>query len=283
MATVHANGLDFHVNRFRTGPDGDRPVVVCVHGLAVVDNAATSFVLGFDLAKDADVVAYDLRGHGRSEQPPTGYSLTDHVADLVALLDALDLTAPVHLVGFSYGGAIVTLAAARHPERVASLTLLDGLVPASGWEKPTLTMVEKFEAWLDNVDSQGVTTEEIHAQVVDQVIDEYGISRRRASALTRRVHRLFERTSLRDDIRAEVVLDKDDLGQIRCPVLGVYGTASEIFWIADLLPEVLDDVTIEIVEGADHLDVYWRINEIRPIVRRFIGLTSPTGPDATGR
>src|SRR4051812_15017918 len=114
MPRVHANGIDFYVNRFRTHEDrGHRPVVVCVHGLAVVDNAATSFVMGFHLAKRADVYAYDLRGHGRSEKPPTGYRAEDHAADLIALIDALEIDEPVHLIAFSYGGAPAIVATMR--------------------------------------------------------------------------------------------------------------------------------------------------------------------------
>jgi pimeloyl-ACP methyl ester carboxylesterase len=90
VATVHTNGVELRVNRYWVGPrDEDRPVVVFVHGLGIVDHSGLSFTLGMPLANVADVVLYALRGHGRSEVPPTGYRLDDHVADLAGLLDAL--------------------------------------------------------------------------------------------------------------------------------------------------------------------------------------------------
>jgi pimeloyl-ACP methyl ester carboxylesterase len=270
MGRVHANGVDLHVTRLRTGPPGDRPIVVCVHGLAVVDKAANSFVLGFHLARDAEVIAYDLRGHGRSELAPTGYRIADHAADLVGLLDTLGITQPVHLVAFSYGGAIATLAAMRYPERVASLTLLDGIVPVAGWETSLFGTVRQFEIWVDEGRAQGLDSDEIFEVIVGHVMEEFRVTRRRATAVGRRVHRLFEHTSLREDIRRETVFDKEDYAHLRCPVLAVYGDKSELYWLTDLLPSLLADVRVHTVAGADHLDVYWRVDEVRPLVRDFI-------------
>ena len=118
MATVRANGVELRVNRYRVGADGDRPVVVFVHGLGIVDHSGLAFTLGMPLATDAEAILYALRGHGHSEVVASGYRVADHVADLIALLDALGVRAPVHLVGCSYGGAVAVTAAARHPGRV---------------------------------------------------------------------------------------------------------------------------------------------------------------------
>lgn len=273
---VHANGLNFHVNRFRSGPAGDRPIVVCIHGLAVVDNAAPTFVLGFHLAADAEVITYDLRGHGRSDVVPSGYGIADHAADLVALLDALDITVPVHLVAFSYGGAIAMLAAMRHPERWASLTLLDGVVPITGWNT-SLGVVEQFKAWLEEAHSQGHAADELADVVVDRLVEEYGVPRRRATSTAKRVHLLMETTSFGDDIRNEIAFDsKEDYSRIDCPVLGVYGDQSDLYWLTDLLPTLIGDVRTHTIVGADHLNVYGRFDEIRPLVRQFVLSTSGT-------
>jgi 3-oxoadipate enol-lactonase len=280
MARVRANGVELHVTRFRTGPPGDRPVVVCVHGLAVVDKAANSFVLGFHLARDAEVIAYDLRGHGRSELAPTGYRIADHAADLAGLLDALAITQPVHLVAFSYGGAVATLAAMRYPERVASLTLLDGIVPVAGWETALFGTVRQFEIWVDEGRAKGFDSDQIFEVIVEHVMEEFRVTRRRATAVGRRVHRLFEHTTMREDIRRESAFDKEDYARIQCPVLAVYGDQSELYWLTDLLPNLLQDVRVHTVAGADHLDVYWRVDEIRPLVREFVlGAAAPAaGP-----
>jgi hypothetical protein len=45
-----------------------------------------------------------------------------------------------------------------------------------------------------------------------------------------------------------------------------------MYWMTGRLPALLDDVRIETIAGADHVDVFWHLDEIRPLVRRFVGL-----------
>jgi pimeloyl-ACP methyl ester carboxylesterase len=67
-------------------------------------------------------IAVDLRGHGHSPKPLTGYGYDDHVADVAALLARLDLT-DVVLVGWSMGGAVAARTAA-HCARVSQVVLV---------------------------------------------------------------------------------------------------------------------------------------------------------------
>jgi pimeloyl-ACP methyl ester carboxylesterase len=275
MARAFANGLDFHVSHFRSGPPGDRPVVVCVHGLAVVDNAATSLVVGFHLATKADVYVYDLRGHGRSEKPPSGYTVADHAGDLLALLDALGLDQPVHLVGFSYGGAIAMVAAMRAPGRAASVSLFDGLVPVAGWEKDLFSLVREYLESEDAARARGVPDEEVEQAVIEQSMQKFGLRRRRATGAVRRVRELYATTTLRADMDREPSYEKEDFARIDCPVLGIYGDRSECYWLTDLLPGLVRDLTLHTIVGADHLGVFWRPDETRPLLSRFLGLDGP--------
>ena len=72
---------------------------------------------------------------GRSSSP-SGYRVADHVADLVgAARRRRPRPPPVHLVGCSYGGAVATVTAIRHPERVASVVYADGVLPVPGWTR----------------------------------------------------------------------------------------------------------------------------------------------------
>ncbi len=69
-------------------------------------------------------IRLDLRGHGRSDAPPSGYRLEDMAADVVGVLDALEAGA-AHVVGSSLGAEVGLVLAAIYPERVVSL-VLDG-------------------------------------------------------------------------------------------------------------------------------------------------------------
>ncbi|MBI1279296.1 MAG: alpha/beta fold hydrolase [Anaerolineaceae bacterium] len=70
------------------------------------------------------VIAYDLRGHGRSDAPYSQYSMNEAQADLDTLLAKLDVKIPFILVGHSFGGAIVTEFAHRRPQDIARLILI---------------------------------------------------------------------------------------------------------------------------------------------------------------
>ncbi len=68
------------------------------------------------------VVRYDLRGHGSSPVPPGPYSIADLGADLLALLDRLELTR-ASVCGVSIGGMSGMWAAAHAPDRVERLVV----------------------------------------------------------------------------------------------------------------------------------------------------------------
>ena len=72
-----------------------------------------------DFATKYHVIAYSLRNHYPNNQWTDGqpYSVQVHVADLVALLQTLNL-GPVNLVGHSYGGVMAVLVAKEHPELI---------------------------------------------------------------------------------------------------------------------------------------------------------------------
>ncbi|MET0851927.1 MAG: alpha/beta fold hydrolase, partial [Candidatus Rokuibacteriota bacterium] len=82
------------------------------------------------LAERVHVVALDFRGHGESQwAEPPAYRFDDHVADVVAAMDALGWEAPL-VVGHSMGGYVAAYLAALHARRVWRLVVADVL---TGW------------------------------------------------------------------------------------------------------------------------------------------------------
>ncbi|ABW13118.1 alpha/beta hydrolase fold [Parafrankia sp. EAN1pec] len=128
MADVIANGIRLNVQRLTPtrGADPDAPIVVTLHGMVIDNLSSFYFSLGTFLANaGCDVVCYDLRGHGRSDQTPDGYDMASSLADLSGLLVALGIDRPVHMVGNSYGATLALAYSLAHPEQVASLTLIE--------------------------------------------------------------------------------------------------------------------------------------------------------------
>jgi len=102
---------------------GAEPPILAIHGSTM--SAYTFTALAERLTPDVRFVAVDLRGHGFSDKPPTGYSVQQHVEDLRELVAVLGLHRPI-VLGFSIGGAIAAFLAARGDW--SGLILLDGVV-----------------------------------------------------------------------------------------------------------------------------------------------------------
>ena len=97
--------------------------VVALHGLA---SSCRWYDLVAPLLADTHrVVAPDQRGHGRSEQPSTGYDWQSVAADVVEFMEALGLDRPA-VLGHSWGGYVALALAAKFPERVSRVVLIDG-------------------------------------------------------------------------------------------------------------------------------------------------------------
>lgn len=108
-----------------SGPAG-RPVLLLIHG-------GTASRRAWDLVTPAlrashRIVAIDLRGHGQSPAPDTGYSAPQLATDVARVIERLGLDAPT-LVGHSLGGLTAICLAAQRPELVGRLVLLN--VPAA--------------------------------------------------------------------------------------------------------------------------------------------------------
>jgi pimeloyl-ACP methyl ester carboxylesterase len=101
---------------------GGEPPALLLHGIGNYGRV-WDFVAQ-EMAGRLRLVAPDARGHGASVKPEAGYAPEDFVADVIAVLDELGLARPV-VVGHSMGGAHAMVLAARHPNRVQALALVD--------------------------------------------------------------------------------------------------------------------------------------------------------------
>lgn len=119
MRATNVNGASLYF-RFAGRPAGDTLVFINSLGTdwRVWESVARRF------GEQCRLLHYDKRGHGLSDVPPGPLSIDDHVADLAALLEELDITHAV-VCGLSVGGMIAIGLAARHPQLVRGLVLAD--------------------------------------------------------------------------------------------------------------------------------------------------------------
>src|SRR3954452_24491838 len=102
------------------GPEG-APTLLMLHGW-MASGGLNWFRVCDALGEHFNVVAADMRGHGRGIRNGRRFRLADCADDAAATLDALGI-GPVIAVGYSLGGPVAQLLWRRHPEKVSGLVL----------------------------------------------------------------------------------------------------------------------------------------------------------------
>lgn len=252
-------GGSLHYVRIGRGPE-----VVLVHGLAS-DLAFWYLGVARILAATHTVTAFDLRGHGYSDMPPSGYTSADLAADTLELMNYLEIER-AHLVGHSFGGSVALEVALAWPERVASLVLADarvnalqGRLPAVGdgrWERIDrelrrigLDLPERLPAVayavLEELLEAGKGEREVAARL-------FGGGPAAGRKLQRWL-RLMDTTTARTDFHAVAGLTVERLSALATPVLGVYGERSSCMTSCEGLRRHLPAAVLAVEPGLGHL------------------------------
>ena len=103
-------------------PDHSQRTFVFIHGFG--GKAEQWHYQMQKFAVENRVIALDMRGHGLSDKPGSGYDMPRVVEDLETALTLLKVKGKVVLIGHSFGGAIVTEYALKNPDRVERLILI---------------------------------------------------------------------------------------------------------------------------------------------------------------
>ncbi len=259
MPELEIGGLRLFVQDLGQDPGQDKPAatpVLFLHGLVMDNLSSWFFTVAAKAAAERRTLLYDYRGHGRSERPATGYALSDLVAECVGVLDALGQQEPIQVVGNSFGGLLALALTLEHPERVASLALVDALLPEPGWAdamRATLSLegdaaddhiASSFQAWLGR-----------H-------------STRKRTRLADAARALVHQTSLLEDLQRSPTHSDEDYARITVPVLALYGERSDQRMAGERLCAHLPEVTLEIVPDATH-SVLWEATD--RLTERLLG------------
>jgi pimeloyl-ACP methyl ester carboxylesterase len=253
MPKLKVNGQTLHVQQAGQGPD-----ILLIHG--VTGDLSIWFLCKAmtELARTHRVTAFDLRGHGYSDVPPTGYTSLDHAHDVLALMDVIG--APrAKLVGHSFGAVVALHAAVLAPERVEALVLSDPYFPALR-HLEDLSRWGHWQVFHQEAADAGVNLSSEHwydlGKFFDQVMhldDEKLLQLRRAVGLPglNRLLRLGG-TTAGDDSKVEAGLTTEKILAVRQPVLALYGESSPFLSTANYLVEHLRDCRSVLVPNAQH-------------------------------
>jgi pimeloyl-ACP methyl ester carboxylesterase len=249
-----ASGLHLGVHEHGAG----RPVVL-VHAWGETHRTFDGLVPL--LAPHARLVIPDQRGVGASDKPSSGYDLEQAGADLVGLMDALELDSAV-LLGTSSGGYVAQQVAVDQPARVDGLVLVGSPRSLAGARDPFGEVLAGFHDPVEPADIAAVKAGlALHLAVPDDFL-----AAQDEAALT--IPRHVWLASYHGLLHATPPLDT---GSIVAPTLVLWGSAD------DLLPREQADALLRdvadcrlVVTGAGHL-VLWEVpHAVAEEVRFFL-------------
>jgi pimeloyl-ACP methyl ester carboxylesterase len=230
-----------------SGYPGGTPVVF-VHGIA---ESWRSFepVLGL-LPFSLHGFAPTQRGHSDADRPPAGYRPEDYAADLVGVLDALDIPRAV-LVGAGTGAVAARIVAGGHPDRVAGLVMIGAPVAVGEggpWLEGPLRPAREAGERLGRPDAEALLAGTVHGPVADGLLDVLAQEALRTPA---RVWRETARGLLEEDLRAT-------LAGILVPTLAIWGAHDGRVGRADqqVITDIIHGSRSVVYEDAGHA-VHW--------------------------
>jgi pimeloyl-ACP methyl ester carboxylesterase len=268
MDKALANGVQLHYQQSGRGPH-----VVMVHGITG-NLAIWHLEIVPALESEYRITTYDLRGHGYSEVPPTGYTTADHATDLKHLLDTLEIERP-HLIGHSFGADIALHFSILFPERVNRLVLVEPAIAA-------LLPLRQREDWIgwkywrDKLALGGVTVPPekwydaeylVRASVDLPML--FGFRKGRARRARPLVRLMNTTTAARDYCElAGMTLDKID--QIQHKTLVLYGEESVFVDTYEYLRNHLMNSASFLLPNSEHFGPLERPELLLQHVRKFL-------------
>ena len=255
---VHTgNGVDIYYEIHGQG----KPLVL-IHGLG---SSTRDWELQIPaLASIFQVIALDLRGHGRSDKAPGPYSMVLFAGDIADLIRALEIQAP-HLVGISLGGMVAFQIALDYPRLVRSLVVINSTpeLVAKNW-KDRLGFLQR------QLIIRFLGMEKMGKVLADRFLPDPGHAELRQIFVQRWAenHRPSYLASLNAVYGWSVT---DRLGEITSPTL-VIGADGDYFPTADkeAYTKLIPGARLTIIENARHALPAEKPDELNQIILDFL-------------
>lgn len=254
--------------------EGQGPILLLLHGFT---GSKLDFHDQLQWFTDSyRVLVPDIRGHGESTntEDENGYSLALLVDDLASFIETLGLR-DIHLLGHSMGGMVVIRYALAHPEKLASLILMDT-------SSAPLTMPqgirEMFRSTVANEGVSGLIKLMRSAPVSDEV--QNGIDFLGEEEHWARVEEKLGQMDLLAYKKLGIELGTSDditasLSEICCPTTIMVGQADMPFVKSShAMAEMISISELKVIENAAHCPQYENADAWREVVSNHLRKTS---------
>lgn len=261
---------------------GEGTPIVVIHGGPTLDHRYLLPGLG-RLARQHRLIFYDQRLSGRSDVrvDSSTVSFEGFVADIEGIRRHFGLER-MHLLGHSWGGLLAQLYATKYPERLHALILLNPMAPAYElWQQEEALLARRFtprDSQLRAAIMQSDAFRHGRPQAYEQLMR---LSFRHQLARPELADSL--QLVLPDDIRQRSLrfqpmasdltgFDlRDDLGNVHCPVLVVYGDREPATDIAaPAFRRALPQARVVVIKNCGHFPYLEQPAALEEVVGRFV-------------
>lgn len=238
----------------------DKPVLIFIHGLGENLDSWINQINHFK--SNYRVVAMDLRGHGRSNDGDKPITIAQFAADIIALMDKLDIP-QTHIIGLSMGGIIAQELAINYQERLLTLSLCNTASFATEEAKG------KLAGRIDMINA--VTMDEMANFIVTACLPEQYDQKiyEQAFAIFRQNRRV---PYLAATIATFSIDYREALAKITIPVLVFTGEFDEATPVeaSQFIHQAIAQSELHIIEGVGHLSKLEKPAEFNQLIEQFI-------------
>ena len=262
---VPVSGDRLPVSSDRLPVSSDRLPVAFLNGIAMSIAHWAPFVNEF--SRERACLCHDMRGQLLSDKPEGPYSLELHADDFAALLDSLGIER-AHVAGTSYGSEVAMAFALRHPDRCASLALIDGVsecdalleAAVRSWKATALLDPAAFYA---TIVPWTYSSEYIEAN--------RELLARREAAMKGLPPEYFRAFAALCDAFLRIDLTPR-LGEIRCPTLVMVGERDILKHrgFSEIIARGIPGAILRVIPGAGHAATLEKPAEVANALRDFL-------------
>ena len=246
------------------GPE-DGPPVILVHG-SIVYNISWDKNF-YELANAGfRVVRFDLYGRGNSSRPNIAYTATVYLNQIKQLLDYVEFTKNVHLIGLSMGGALVTMFAEQYPQVVNSVILVDPITPqfwkSTSGKKIIQRSIERFQKIL----GKKTEVQEKRLQIVGPLLKKMR-NQFKYKGVGRSIY-----SGIKHLKKVDLSTAYQKLGTRKNPTLLIWGELDDVIPVSessDVL-KLVPQTEFHPVKSAGHLVQYEKPEEVNRLLIDFI-------------
>lgn len=239
--------LDTNGVKIRYIDTGKGEAIVLLHGGTSNLESWTSRGVVDNLAKDFRVIAFDARGHGKSDSPhdPAAYG-RQQALDVVRILDVLKIER-AHIIGFSLGSSTVAQLLTLHPER-----FLTGVQVAGPGRSPKEANNPRIETEAAEIARDCISRSRLMRQApAGMKPTEEDILQRMAAC---RADKNFDQLATAASLRGykDQAVTAEQMAAVKVPTLGIVGTLDHTLKGMQELKAIRPSMKLVLLEGVTH-------------------------------